>query len=143
MVSMYVCMYVCVCVCVWCVYVGGEEVEEAASSISFFFHFKVGGLCLARATPPAAFVLADGSRRRWLISNSANLRHSSSLSFSFFFSLQGHVPKTNKKFSQPETKYKKKKFKLIATYFCLSVLYVAVNSSNSFEFISIKVLRTL
>ena len=71
-------------------YVGGEEVEKAASSI---FHFKVGGLCLARATPPAAFVLADGSRRRWLISNSANLRHSSSLSFSFFFSLQGHVPR--------------------------------------------------
>ena len=79
---MYVLVCVCVYICMW-------AAKKSRWLLHSFLHFKVGGLCLARATPPAAFVLADGSRRRWLISSSANLRHSSSLSFSFFFSLQG------------------------------------------------------
>jgi len=63
-------------------------------SFKFCSYFKVGGLSLFKGKTPAAtaaaaelILVAAGSRRRWLISNSANFLHSSSLSFSFFFSL--------------------------------------------------------
>ena len=87
----------------------------SSSSYSFFFfcfcfHLAVGGLCLASwavssdaAELRLAAEAAPGSRRRWLISSSASLRHNSSRSFSFFFSLKKQKNKTKQKQQDTES----------------------------------------
>ena len=76
----------------------------------FCFHLAVGGLCLASwavssdaAELRLAAEAAPGSRRRWLISSSASLRHNSSRSFSFFFSLKKQKNKTKQKQQDTES----------------------------------------
>ena len=74
-------LFACVCVC-------GLD-KDFCKKWFLNLHFEVGRLGLAGVVPEAFVLDADDpdSRRRWLISSSANLRHSSSRSFSFFFSL--------------------------------------------------------